>query len=62
MSARDDTPLHSLLHEACQAFVGGQVGWDETGTFVARDLNEFQTFLTSQLTPAPNVASVKSAL
>lgn len=29
---------------------------------VARDLNEFQTFLTSQLTPAPNVASVKTAL
>ena len=29
---------------------------------VARDLNEFQTFLTSRLTPAPNVASVKTAL
>lgn len=29
---------------------------------VARDLNEFQTFLTSELTPAPNVASVKTAL
>lgn len=29
---------------------------------VARDLNEFQNFLTSQLTPAPNVASVKTAL
>ena len=29
---------------------------------VARDLNEFQTFLTSHLTPAPNVASVKTAL
>ena len=29
---------------------------------VARDLNEFQTFLTTELTPAPNVASVKTAL
>jgi DNA-binding Lrp family transcriptional regulator len=29
---------------------------------VARDLAEFQTFLTSELTPAPNVASVKTAL
>ncbi|MDX1580058.1 MAG: Lrp/AsnC family transcriptional regulator [Alphaproteobacteria bacterium] len=29
---------------------------------VARDLNEFQNFLTSELTPAPNVASVKTAL
>lgn len=29
---------------------------------VARDLNEFQNFLTSHLTPAPNVASVKTAL
>lgn len=29
---------------------------------VALDLNEFQTFLTSRLTPAPNVASVKTAL
>jgi DNA-binding Lrp family transcriptional regulator len=29
---------------------------------VAHDLNEFQAFLTSQLTPAPNVASVKTAL
>ena len=29
---------------------------------VAHDLNEFQSFLTSELTPAPNVASVKTAL
>ncbi|WP_138379293.1 Lrp/AsnC family transcriptional regulator [Luteithermobacter gelatinilyticus] len=29
---------------------------------VARDLAQFQTFLTSQLTPAPNVASVKTSL
>lgn len=29
---------------------------------VARDLQEFQTFLTSHLTPAPNVASVKTSL
>lgn len=29
---------------------------------VARDLHEFQTFLTSHLTPAPNVASVKTSL
>lgn len=29
---------------------------------VARDLNSFQQFLTSQLTPAPNVASVKTSL
>lgn len=29
---------------------------------VARNLNDFQTFLTSHLTPAPNVASVKTAL
>jgi DNA-binding Lrp family transcriptional regulator len=29
---------------------------------VAHDLNDFQSFLTSELTPAPNVASVKTAL
>lgn len=29
---------------------------------VARDLHEFQTFLTGHLTPAPNVASVKTSL
>lgn len=29
---------------------------------VARDLAEFQAFLTSEITPAPNVASVKTAL
>ncbi len=29
---------------------------------VARDLQAFQEFLTSQLTPAPNVASVKTSL
>lgn len=29
---------------------------------VARDLQAFQAFLTSQLTPAPNVASVKTSL
>ena len=29
---------------------------------VARDLSSFQQFLTSELTPAPNVASVKTSL
>ena len=29
---------------------------------VAHDLQEFQMFLTSELTPAPNVASVKTSL
>ncbi len=29
---------------------------------VARDLNHFQTFLTTHLTPAPNVSSVKTSL
>lgn len=29
---------------------------------VARDLNHFQTFLTTHLTPAPNVANVKTSL
>lgn len=29
---------------------------------VAKDLQSFQQFLTSQLTPAPNVASVKTSL
>lgn len=29
---------------------------------VARDLQQFQTFLTSELTSAPNVASVKTSL
>lgn len=29
---------------------------------VARDLSEFQSFLTSQLTPAPHVNSVKTSL
>jgi len=29
---------------------------------VARNLNHFQTFLTTHLTPAPNVANVKTSL
>jgi DNA-binding Lrp family transcriptional regulator len=29
---------------------------------VARDLHQFQSFLTGHLTPAPNVASVKTSL
>jgi DNA-binding Lrp family transcriptional regulator len=29
---------------------------------VAHDLQSFQAFLTSKLTPAPNVASVKTSL
>jgi DNA-binding Lrp family transcriptional regulator len=29
---------------------------------VARDLQSFQQFLTSKLTPAPNVVSVKTSL
>ena len=29
---------------------------------VSRDLQSFQEFLTSKLTPAPNVASVKTSL
>jgi DNA-binding Lrp family transcriptional regulator len=29
---------------------------------VARDLQEFQSFLTTELTPAPNVAGVKTSL
>ena len=29
---------------------------------VAKDLKQFQTFLTTELTPAPNVESVKTAL
>lgn len=29
---------------------------------IARDLHEFQSFLTTHLTPAPNVASVKTSL
>ena len=28
---------------------------------MARDLKQFQTFLTTELTPAPNVESVKTA-
>jgi DNA-binding Lrp family transcriptional regulator len=67
--------LHSQAEDDLRAFEKLVAGWplvrecfmlqgeiDFMLKIVARDLAEFQTFLTSQLTPAPNVASVKTAL
>ena len=67
--------LHSQAETDLQAFEHLADGWplvrecymlngeiDFILKVVARDLAEFQKFLTSELTPAPNVASVKTSL
>lgn len=47
-----------LVRECCM--LNGEI--DFILKIVARDLHQFQSFLTGQLTPAPNVASVKTSL
>tara|TARA_R110002096_G_scaffold257381_1_gene450682 strand:- start:12773 stop:13264 length:492 start_codon:yes stop_codon:yes gene_type:complete len=67
--------LHSQAESDLQAFEKLVGGWpmvreaymlngeiDFILKIVARDLNHFQTFLTTHLTPAPNVESVKTSL
>ncbi|MCL4154060.1 UNVERIFIED_CONTAM: hypothetical protein GTU68_047620 [Idotea baltica] len=67
--------LHSQAEIDLQAFEKLVGGWpmvreaymlngeiDFILKIVARDLNHFQTFLTTHLTPAPNVESVKTSL
>ncbi len=67
--------LHSQAESDLQAFEKQAEGWpmvrecymlngeiDFILKIVARDLAEFQSFLTSELTPAGNVASVKTSL
>lgn len=67
--------LHSQAETDLEAFEERAAGWplvrecymlngeiDFILKVVARDLAQFQKFLTSQLTPAPNVASVKTSL
>lgn len=67
--------LHSQAEVDLQAFEELVGGWpmvreaymlngeiDFILKIVARDLNHFQTFLTTHLTPAPNVANVKTSL
>jgi DNA-binding Lrp family transcriptional regulator len=67
--------LHSQAEMDLVAFENLVAGWplvrechmlngeiDFMLKIVAHDLNDFQSFLTSELTPAPNVASVKTAL
>jgi DNA-binding Lrp family transcriptional regulator len=67
--------LHSQAEGDLQAFERRCQGWplvrecvmlngeiDFILKVVARDLKHFQTFLTTELTPAPNVESVKTAL
>lgn len=67
--------LHSQAESDLQAFEKLVGGWpmvrdaymlngeiDFILKVVARDLNHFQTFLTTHLTPAPNVANVKTSL
>ena len=67
--------LHSQAETDLQAFEEMVGGWpmvreaymlngeiDFILKIVARDLNHFQTFLTTHLTPAPNVESVKTSL
>lgn len=67
--------LHSQAEADLQAFEERTQNWplvrecfmlngeiDFILKVVAHDLKEFQTFLTTELTPAPNVESVKTAL
>jgi DNA-binding Lrp family transcriptional regulator len=67
--------LHSQAEADLKAFEKSTQGWplvrecfmlngeiDFILKVVARDLKQFQTFLTTELTPAPNVESVKTAL
>ena len=67
--------LKSQAEDALQAFEAHVAGLPEVREchmlngeidfvlkIVAHDLQSFQTFLTSKLTPAPNVASVKTSL
>ena len=67
--------LHSQAESDLQAFEMLVSGWpmvreaymlngeiDFILKIVARDLNHFQKFLTTHLTPAPNVESVKTSL
>ena len=67
--------LRSQAEDALQAFEAHVAGLPEIREchmlngeidfilkIVAHDLQAFQTFLTSKLTPAPNVASVKTSL
>lgn len=51
----DDWPLVRECH-----MLNGEI--DFILKVVAKDLSQFQQFLTSKLTPAPNVASVKTSL
>ncbi|MFC3051778.1 Lrp/AsnC family transcriptional regulator [Kordiimonas pumila] len=67
--------LHSQAESDLQAFEKQVLGWEEVREcfmlngeidfmlkIVAHDLSSFQKFLTGKLTPAPNVASVKTSL
>lgn len=67
--------LHSQAESDLQAFETQVQEWDEVREcfmlngeidfilkIVAQDLASFQSFLTGKLTPAPNVASVKTSL
>lgn len=67
--------LHSQAESDLQNFEKQAMGWplvrecymlngeiDFVLKIVAHDLAEFQQFLTTHLTPAPNVASVKTSL
>ncbi len=67
--------LHSQAESDLQNFEEQAMGWplvrecymlngeiDFVLKIVAHDLAEFQQFLTTHLTPAPNVASVKTSL
>jgi len=67
--------LHSQAESDLQAFEAKVQGWplvrecfmlngeiDFILKIVAEDLGSFQHFLTGELTPAPNVASVKTSL
>jgi len=67
--------LHSQAETDLQAFEAKVQGWplvrecfmlngeiDFILKIVAEDLGSFQQFLTGELTPAPNVASVKTSL
>ena len=57
------TPLHDLFATTPQVLEAHHVTGEDCFILkvVAHDLQEFQRFLTSELTPAPNVESVKTS-
>ena len=60
----DSLTMENMMHNLPEVrevhMLNGEI--DFILKIVSRDLQSFQEFLTSKLTPAPNVASVKTSL